>query len=88
MGNRDLVFVALAAFIGGMVSAILGWIDSGEAFNVRKFGRSAIFALLSGIAFGVGYNFIGEVGIKDLFLAVLSGAGVDVLSHRAIKVTG
>jgi len=23
MGNRDLVFVALAAFIGGMVSAIL-----------------------------------------------------------------
>lgn len=88
MGNRDLVFVALAAFAGGMLSAILGWIDSREPFDVRKFGRSLIFALLAGIAFGVGYNFVGVVGVRDLFLAVLSGAGVDVLSHRAIKVTG
>ena len=70
-----------------MLSAILGWIDSSEPFNVRKFGRSAIFALLSGVAFGVGYNFVGQVGVRDLFLALLSGAGVDVLSHRAIKVT-
>ena len=88
MGNRDLVYIALAAFAGGMLSAILGWIDSSEPFNVRKFGRSAIFALLSGVAFGVGYNFVGQVGVRDLFLALLSGAGVDVLSHRAIKVTG
>lgn len=88
MGNRDLVYIALAAFAGGMLSAILGWIDSSEPFNVRKFGRSLIFALLSGVAFGVGYNFVGQVGVRDLFLALLSGAGVDVLSHRAIKVTG
>jgi len=84
MEDIRLVLVALAAFAGGVLSAFLGWLDSREAFDSRKFGRSVGFALLSGLGFAVGYSFSDGVGARDIFVAVLAGAGVDSLSNRAI----
>lgn len=78
----DRFYIAMAALLGGLVAALLGWLESGEPFNPRKFGGSAIRALIAGILFAVGYQLSGTAGVLDLFYAFLGGAGVDVLGNR------
>ena len=80
----NIVWIALAAFIGGIISATLGWLDSKEPFDPRKFGRSVGAALIAAAVFAVGYNLAGSIGARDLFIALLGGAGVDVLTNRAL----
>ena len=79
----DRLYVALAALLGGVVAALLGWLESNEPFNPRKFGGSAIRALLAAVVFAVGYHLQASVSMLDLFYAFLGGAGVDVLGNRA-----
>jgi len=78
----DRVYIVLAAFGGGLVVALLGWCDSKEPFDARKFGGSAIRALVAAVLFAVGYHLTSPVGIIDLFFAFLGGAGVDALGNR------
>jgi hypothetical protein len=78
------IYIGLAAFFGGILSAVLGWFDSQELFSWRKFGKSAIFSLLSGIGFAVGYSYSSSIGILDIFTAILGGAGFDALSNRVV----
>ena len=78
----NLVFVALAAFGGGVLSAFMGWLESKEPFDPRKFGKSMGVALLAGLSFAVGYSFSNSVGARDIFVAILAGAGIDALSNR------
>ena len=78
----DRFYIAMAALFGGLVAALLGWLESNEPFNPRKFGGSAIRALIAGIIFAVGYQLSGTAGLLDLFYAFLGGAGVDVLGNR------
>ena len=78
----DRLYVALAALLGGLAAALIGWLDSNEPFNPRKFGGSAIRSLIAGIIFAVGYHLSGTVVMLDLFYAFLGGAGVDVLGNR------
>jgi len=78
----DRFYIALAALAGGLVAALLGWLESAEPFNSRKFGGSAIRALIAGIVFAVGYQLSETVSLLDLFYAFLGGAGVDVLGNR------
>ena len=78
----ERVCVALFALIGGLVAALLGWLESNEPFNDRKFGGSAIRALIAGIIFAAGYQVTEYFGILDLFYAFLGGAGVDVIGNR------
>jgi len=78
----DKLWVAIAALCGGLVSAGLGWLESQEAFDPRKFGSSAIRSLLAAVIFTVGYTFSDGIGILDLLYAFLGGAGVDVLANR------
>ena len=39
-------YLVVAAFIGGIVAALLGWLDSGETFAARKFSSSVLRALV------------------------------------------
>ena len=78
----DRLYIALAGLSGGLVAALLGWLESGEPFNPRKFGGSVIRALIAGIIFAVGYQLSEPLGILDLLYAFLGGAGVDVLGNR------
>ena len=80
--NVAVLLVALLACAGGVVSALLGWLNSGEAFVPRKFIASVIRALIAGVAFAVGYSFADGISILDLFAAFLGGAGIDVLGNR------
>lgn len=87
MEDMGIVVVALAATFGGVLSALMGWWDSKEPFDSRKFSRSVVVALLSGMAFAISYSFAGDVSIKDIFLAIMSGAGIDSLTNRALGAT-
>lgn len=78
----EKLYIALAALLGGLVAALLGWLESSEPFNTRKFGGSVIRALIAAIVFAVGYHLSGSLVILDLFYAFLGGAGVDVLGNR------
>jgi len=80
--NIAVLFIALLACTGGIVSALLGWLDSGEPFAPRKFMASVVRALIAGILFAVGYTLVDGISILDLFAAFLGGAGIDVLGNR------
>jgi len=82
--EEPILLVATAAFGGGLLSAVLGWVDSSEPFNLRKFAKSLLAALFGALVFSTTYTFTGgEIGLKDVFLAVLGGAGIDALANRA-----
>ena len=78
----EKLYIALAALLGGLVAALLGWLESSEPFNTRKFGGSVIRALIAAIVFAAGYHLSGTLVILDLFYVFLGGAGVDVLGNR------
>jgi len=75
-------YLSLAALLGGLVSALLGWLESGEPFNARKFGGSVIRSLLAGVVFAVGYELADGINVLYLFYAFLGGAGVDIIGNR------
>ncbi len=77
-----ILYVALAAFGGGIASAIMGWLDSGEYFEGRIFMSSVIRALVAGGVFAISYTIVGNVTVLDICVAFVSGAGVDVLGNR------
>ena len=79
-----MIYVALSAFGGGILTALLGWLDSQEPFNARKFGRSMVAAILSGIGYALAYSAVDVVGMRDILTAILGGAGVDVISNRVL----
>lgn len=78
----NLSFIAMAAFGGGIVSALLGWLDSKEAFNMRKFGASIIRALIAGVIFAIGYNYTNHIVPMDIATAFVGGSGIEVLVNR------
>ena len=78
----DRLYIGLIALLGGLVSASIGWLDSKEPFDGRKFGRSVVRSLVAAVVFTVGYQLSDGVNTLDLFYAFLGGAGVDVLGNR------
>ncbi len=48
-----MIILAIAAFGGGILSAVMGFVDSSEPFNLRKFSKSVIVSLLAGIGVAV-----------------------------------
>jgi hypothetical protein len=79
----DRILIALLALSGGLFAALLGWLDSNEPFDPRKFGGSAIRSLVAALVFAVGYQLAqAQVTVLDLFIAFLGGAGVDAIGNR------
>ena len=80
----ELLAVAIITVIGALVSAGLGWLDSGESFDARKFSSSIIRAIIAGLTVFMGFTFDpSTITVFDYIMAFLAGAGVDVLGHRA-----
>ena len=78
----DRLFVGLVALLGGLVAALVGWLDSKEPFDGRKFGGSVVRSMIAAAIFTVGYQLSDGVNALDLFYAFLGGAGVDVMGNR------
>jgi hypothetical protein len=80
--DLNLLWVAIAAFGGTISSAIIGWLDSGEAFMARKFFSSVMRGFVAAIGGAVIIHFTPPLTWAILLGAFLSGAGVDVLGNR------
>lgn len=78
----NLVYIALAAFAGALVSAILGWLETNEPFAARKFLGSVLRAISAAAIFAATYSFKDGPTPLDFLLAFLGGSGVDVLGNR------
>jgi len=84
VNDIQTLLLALAAVLGALFSATLGWLDSGELFNGRKFTSSILRAVIAGIVTAGGFITVGPevVLLWDYFLAFLAGAGIDVFGNR------
>ena len=80
----NVLIISGTAFLGAIVSALLGWLDSGEPFDGRKFGASITFGLITAVGFAVVYSYTAKIEALDIAKAFIGGAGVDVLTNRAI----
>ncbi len=85
--NGNLLIIALAAFLGGVFSALVGFCkakmaDPPEIFVPYKFLKSVIVALLAGIGFAMAYTFQETFTMRDILGAILGGAGAEVLTNR------
>ena len=78
----NVIWIAVSAFAGGIIAALLGWLDSGEAFEVRKFSASVVRGLAAAVVFTVGYSYTNGLSPIDIGVAFVGGAGVDVLGNR------
>jgi len=78
----NIIWIGVSAFAGGIVVALLGWLDSGETFEIRKFSASIVRALIAGVVFVVGYSYINSLSPIDIGIAFCGGAGIDVLGNR------
>ncbi len=82
----EVLYIAGAAFLGGVVSSLLGWIGTTEPFVPRKFLSSVIRGLIAGVVFAIGYQFLNAgITIMDILVAFVAGAGADSLGNRIGK---
>ena len=77
----EIIFIGVAAFLGGIVAALLGWTETNEAFDARKFCSSLIRAIIAGGVIAVAFNY-SEITLLSFLIAFLAGAGVDAGGNR------
>ncbi len=79
--NTQITLILLTV-LGAIFVAILGWAESGEPFNPRKFASSMARALLAGFVSALIFAGTTDATIFTYLSAFLIGAGVDVTGHR------
>lgn len=79
----QVLYTALAAFLGAVVVALLGWADSQEPFQPKKFLASVLRGLVAAVTFAIGVNLTTTPSWPFYFVAFLGGAGLDVLGKKA-----
>jgi len=81
MMNPQITLITLTV-LGAILVAALGWIESGEPFNPRKFSASIGRAVLGGLLAALIFQGIENPTIWTYISAILIGAGIDVTGHR------
>ena len=84
--DTQVLYTAVAAFLGAVVVALLGWADSKEPFEGKKFLASALRGLVAAVVFAVGVAVTSTAGWGFYFVAFLGGAGLDTLGKKAQDV--
>ncbi len=74
--------IGLAAALGAICTALLGWTESGEPFDVRKFMSSVIRAIIGGAAIAIAFDYSSASGPLSYLIAFVAGAGVDAGGNR------
>jgi hypothetical protein len=83
MNNLELLLTVILAVLGALSAAYLGWCDSGEPFNARKFSSSIMHAIVAGLLFFVGtYTANMPANVFVYVSAFLGGMGIDAGWNR------
>ena len=78
----NLIGIALAAFFGGITTALLGWCEASTRWNWKKFSSSVVRSLIGAVGVAVATDYSGAAAPIIYLLAFLSGAGVEVGVNR------
>ena len=78
----DIVLLVVCAIGGAIFGALLGWGESKESFNGRKFGASLGRGIIAALVFVLGYQTATEILVWDYIAVILGGAGFDALLKR------
>ncbi len=80
----NILFVAVASFVGAMAVALLGWSqqDPPVPFEARKFAGSIIRGLVAAVDIAAAFNYAGATSPIMYLIAFLSGAGIDAGGSR------
>ena len=78
----NLIGIALAAFLGGITTALLGWSEASTPWNWKKFSSSVVRSLVGAVAIAAAMDYSGATAPIIYLLAFLSGAGVEVGGNR------
>jgi len=84
MDNWELAAIGGVSFLGGVLYAVYFWLQSGEAFDGKKFGKSILSAFFAGVAFGAGSMAIDQLEVRDLLTAFTSGVGVTAVGGKVL----
>lgn len=82
------VTLILITVLGAITVATLGWIESGEPFNPRKFASSLARAIIGGLLAALIFEGTTDPTIWIYVTAFLIGAGIDVAGHRLSGAIG
>jgi len=78
----EVIYIGISAFLGAIVASLMGWAESQDPFDPRKFASSLIRAIIAGVGIAAAFNYVEPVTPVSYLLAFLSGAGVDAGGHR------
>lgn len=78
-----ITLVAIAAFVGTIVAGITGWLAANESWNWRKFATTFVTGIASAVVVAVAAQLPDVIGARDLFIAFLAGAGINVARVNA-----
>jgi len=79
--DTQITLIAITV-LGALIAAVLGWLESGDAFNPRKFSSSILRAIFAGFVAALIFEGQTEATIFTYLSAFLIGAGIDVTGHR------
>lgn len=84
MTDIELFLLLLVTILGAILSAVLGWTESGNPFDARKFIPSLIRAAIAAVVVFVGTSYvdIGTVTFLIYILVFLAGMGLDAGGNR------
>ena len=80
------VNLILLGVIGGLVAGILGWIESGDAFIIRKFIGTVSRSIITGLVGVLAFQTVTAPSIWDYVMAFLTGMGVDYAGNVTMKI--
>jgi hypothetical protein len=85
MIETELLVLFIATVLGAVTTSGLGWLDSGVAFDARRFApgviRGIVAAIIVFIPASTGY--LGStLGLVAILGAYVAGMGVDVIGNR------
>jgi hypothetical protein len=84
----DKLWLALAAWGAGVAVAGLGWLDSKEKFDLRKFLASVIRSLIAGIIWAAAYPLDKPLSWEIVIGAIASGPFFDTVINRVGSLMG
>ena len=82
----SIIVIALAAFVGGLATALLGWTEQATPWDWKKITNSAIRSFVGAIAVAAVMDFSGPITPILYLFAFLSGAGIEVGGNRVAGV--
>ena len=82
----NFLYIALSAFVGGVATAFLGFLDSQQEFQIRKFCASIIRSCFAAVIIAVAFEYSDDMNPIDIALAFLGGAGIDVIGNRTAGI--